>query len=113
MRKLTFTEGNYFTVMLFDLIAPSFDHDDEGQLSHIFIVMEYINYDINKVMKLGNMNEFEEDHVKLILYNILCSMNFLHSTNVMHRDIKPGNILVDRQGGVKICDFGLARTMIE
>ena len=30
-----------------------------------------------------------------ILYNLLCSLNFLHTANIMHRDIKPANILVD------------------
>jgi serine/threonine protein kinase len=34
----------------------------------------------------------------------------MHSANVVHRDIKPGNFLIDGNCGVKICDFGLART---
>ena len=37
-------------------------------------------------------------------------MNFLHSANVMHRDLKPQNILLTSQCSVYICDFGLART---
>ena len=46
-----------------------------------------------------------------ILYNLLCSLKFLHSANVIHRDIKPGNILIDNYCSIKICDFGLARTL--
>lgn len=38
-------------------------------------------------------------------------MNFLHSINVIHRDLKPANFLIDSSCGVKICDFGLSRTM--
>lgn len=38
-------------------------------------------------------------------------MKFLHSTEVMHRDIKPANLLVTANYGVKICDFGLSRTV--
>jgi len=38
-------------------------------------------------------------------------VNFLHEANVIHRDIKPANILVLDDLRVKICDFGLARTM--
>ena len=47
----------------------------------------------------------------IILYNILCSVNFLHSANVIHRDIKPANILINSECEVKICDFGMARTI--
>ena len=46
-----------------------------------------------------------------IIYNLLASVNFLHSANVVHRDIKPGNILIDAECAVKICDLGISRTM--
>lgn len=57
--------------------------------------------------------KFTESHMISILYNMLCSLNFLHSANVMHRDIKPANILVDEECGVKLCDFGLSRSLTE
>lgn len=44
------------------------------------------------------------------MYNLLCSLNFVHTANIMHRDIKPGNILIDYECRARICDFGLART---
>ena len=49
--------------------------------------------------------------MKTIMYNMLCSINFLHSANIMHRDLKPENILVDSRCKVAICDFGLSRTI--
>lgn len=51
------------------------------------------------------------EHAKIIFYNLLCAVNYLHSANVIHRDLKPGNILLTDQCSVKICDFGLARTL--
>lgn len=38
-------------------------------------------------------------------------MRYLHSANVLHRDLKPANILVNEDCSVKICDFGLARSI--
>ena len=46
-----------------------------------------------------------------ILYKLLCALKFIHKANVMHRDFKPGNILIDQELTIKICDFGLARTL--
>lgn len=60
---------------------------------------------------MGQDEYIDEKHVKVILYNLLCAMNFLHQSNVIHRDIKPGNLLIDMQCNIKICDFGLARTL--
>jgi len=37
-------------------------------------------------------------------------MNFIHTSNIIHRDIKPSNILINHDCGIKICDFGLARS---
>ncbi len=46
--------------------------------------------------------------MKRILYDTLCGLNFIHSAGVIHRDLKPDNILISTDGS-KICDFGLAR----
>jgi mitogen-activated protein kinase 1/3 len=45
------------------------------------------------------------------VYNLLCAVKYLHSANVLHRDLKPANILVNEDCSVKICDFGLARSI--
>ena len=70
------------------------------------------------VMKLGefDMNNFLNDvttekYITVLLYNMIKSLNFLHSANIIHRDIKPSNLLVDKFSRIMICDFGLARVM--
>jgi len=45
----------------------------------------------------------------LIMYQILRALQYMHESGVMHRDIKPGNLLVDKLGNVKIADFGLSK----
>ena len=66
---------------------------------------------MRQFLKSGVPSDFRADHVKYILYNLLCSLNYVSKANVMHRDLKPANILLNDQCQVKICDFGLARTL--
>ncbi len=48
-----------------------------------------------------------------MLYQILSGVAYLHANSVMHRDLKPQNVLVDRATGhVKLTDFGLARSYL-
>lgn len=75
--------------------------------------MEFVENDLNKLLRSNLIQNFSESHIKVILYNILCSINYIHSTGIMHRDIKPANILIDSFCRVKICDFGLARTVLQ
>ena len=80
-------------------------------LENVFIIMDFEENTLTSILNLTNTIEFTEFHVKTILYNILCALNLLHKSNVMHRDIKPSNILVNRHSQVKLCDFGMARTV--
>ena len=56
--------------------------------------------------KNGGMNIFS---VQVFLYQILRGVKYLHSAKIIHRDIKPGNLLVNSNCVLKICDYGLAR----
>ena len=53
----------------------------------------------------------EVDQALTISYNIGCALRFLHGANLMHRDVKPENILITEGGGIKLCDFGFARVV--
>lgn len=107
LRQMTQMPGNQYTTKLYDLITPA----DEQDFSYLFIVQEYMQTDLKKVFSSMPQLTFTEDHMISILYNMLLAMNFIHSSNIMHRDIKPANILVDVDCSVKICDFGLGRTL--
>ena len=50
-----------------------------------------------------------EDHIKLFMYQLMDGLNYCHSKNFLHRDIKCSNILLNNDGQIKLADFGLAR----
>ena len=59
------------------------------------------------------LNFFNSDKQRLMVILQVCrGVAFLHSKNVVHRDLKPDNVLIDSSGKAKLCDFGLSRLMI-
>ena len=46
-----------------------------------------------------------------IIYQLLMALQFCHENHVIHRDVKPENILMNKDGIIKLCDFGFARTI--
>jgi serine/threonine protein kinase len=54
----------------------------------------------------------DEKQSKTIIKKILAGIEYCHQKKVLHRDLKPQNILVDYKGNVKIADFGLARLLM-
>ncbi|CAA2966083.1 cell division control 2 homolog A-like [Olea europaea subsp. europaea] len=76
----------------------------------LYLVFEYLDLDLKKHM--DSCPEFSKDPrlVKMFLYQILRGIAYCHSHRVLHRDLKPQNLLIDRQtNALKLADFGLAR----
>ena len=98
--------ANCFSTKLKELIIAG--HPEN--FSSLFLIMEKMPFDL-KTLLADKDKVLTEEHIVVILYNILCGINFLHSANIMHRDIKPANILIDNQCQIKICDFGMSRSI--
>lgn len=75
--------------------------------SEIYLITELMQSDLHKI--IVSPQHLSSDHIKVFLYQILRGVKYLHSAKIMHRDIKPGNLLVNSNCVLKICDFGLAR----
>ncbi|XP_053202530.1 serine/threonine-protein kinase NLK-like [Panonychus citri] len=86
-----------------DILQPP--HIDFFQ--EVYVITELMQSDLHKI--IVSSQPLTSDHVKVFLYQILRGLRYLHSANILHRDIKPGNLLVNSNCLLKICDFGLAR----
>ncbi|KFO88872.1 Cyclin-dependent kinase 3, partial [Buceros rhinoceros silvestris] len=76
----------------------------------LYLVFEYLNQDLKKYMDSFQTGEFPLSLVRNYLYQLLRGVSFCHSHRVIHRDLKPQNLLINEAGAVKLADFGLART---
>ncbi len=87
-------------------VATLYNFEESGQ-QH-FIVMEYVDgLPLDKVLKLqGKLSEKEAARITL---QILEGLGAAHDLGIMHRDLKPGNIMINQSGYVKLMDFGIAR----
>ena len=75
--------------------------------THFFIVMEYICGDLLTFIR--KRNKLNESISKVIFKQITEGLRYIHKKNIIHRDIKLDNILIDTTNTVKICDFGVSR----
>ena len=67
--------------------------------------------ELSQFMDSESFDQMDESSLVTMLYNMLCSVNFLHAMGVIHRDIKPSNFLLDAFCGITLCDFGLSRAL--
>ncbi|XP_055349469.1 cyclin-dependent kinase 5-like [Paramacrobiotus metropolitanus] len=72
------------------------------------LVFEYCDQDLKKYFDSLN-GIIEPKIVRSLFYQLLCGLAYCHLKNVLHRDLKPQNILLSKNGEVKLADFGLAR----
>ncbi|CAK1552160.1 unnamed protein product [Leptosia nina] len=85
-------------------MIDSFDTESE-----LVVVTEYAEKELHSILaKEGCLNE---DQAKNITWDLVSALYYLHSHRVLHRDLKPQNVLIDSSGRAKLCDFGLARIM--
>ena len=75
-----------------------------------FIVMEYVNgRSLADILRADGV--IAPQRAADIAFDVAGALGFAHASNVVHRDVKPGNILVNPAGSVKVADFGIARAL--
>ncbi|EQC26253.1 CMGC/CDK protein kinase [Saprolegnia diclina VS20] len=72
------------------------------------LVFEYLDQDLKKYLDVCEKG-LEKPILKSFLFQLLRGIAYCHQHRVLHRDLKPQNLLINREGELKLADFGLAR----
>eukprot|EP01120_Amphizonella_sp_Union-15-10_P002557 TRINITY_DN1284_c0_g1_i1.p1 TRINITY_DN1284_c0_g1~~TRINITY_DN1284_c0_g1_i1.p1 ORF type:complete len:426 (-),score=83.72 TRINITY_DN1284_c0_g1_i1:170-1447(-) len=88
-------------IKLLDVFKAENDRD-------IYLVFAYMETDLHHVIKA---NILQEVHKRYVIYQLLKAMKYIHTGNVLHRDMKPSNLLLNSECHLKVADFGLARSI--
>ena len=79
-----------------------------GHKSNVSLVMDFMDTDLEQIIKDQSI-VFVASHIKSYLLQTLLGLEYLHANWILHRDLKPNNLLVNSSGILKIGDFGLAK----
>ena len=100
------SERRILAELRYSLIANlNFSFQDN---EYLFLVLDYlpggdIRYYLNKKI------QFSEKQIKFFMSNLLLSLKYIHRNKILHRDIKPDNLVLDEKGYLHLTDFGIAQ----
>ncbi|KAE9410963.1 putative MAP kinase [Gymnopus androsaceus JB14] len=101
-----FTEScnNENIVTILDIIKPP----TLDSFTEIYFIQELMQTDLHRVIRTQPLTD---DHCQYFIYQALRGLKTIHSADIVHRDLKPANLLLNANCDLKVCDFGLARSM--
>jgi serine/threonine protein kinase len=91
------------------LTALRFAFQDE---QHLYLVMDFVHGG-ELFYHLGIANKFPQEQVQFYAAEIYVAIAHLHSLNIVYRDLKPENLLLDRNGHIRVTDFGVAKANVK
>ena len=98
---LQYLEGHENIVQLHQVFRADNDRD-------IYLVFEYLETDLHAAIRA---NILEPLHKQYVMYQVCKALIYMHSAGLVHRDLKPANLLLNAECLMKLCDFGLCRTV--
>lgn len=86
-----------------DVMVPA----ERDRFNDAFVVSELMPIDLAKLLR--TTTTLSPEHVKYLMFQLLRAVHFMHAAKVLHRDIKPNNVLVNKKCELRVCDFGTWR----
>lgn len=93
--------GHENIIRLLNVIKAENDKD-------IYLIFDFMETDLHTVIRA---NILEDIHKEYIIYQLLKALKFIHTAEIIHRDMKPSNLFINAECHIKIGDFGLARSV--
>ncbi|GAA5958214.1 hypothetical protein JCM21900_000146 [Sporobolomyces salmonicolor] len=91
-------------ISIVDIVKPT----SLDAFKEVYLIQELMETDLYRVIRTQNLSD---DHVQYFVYQTCRALKALHSADVIHRDLKPSNLLLNANCDLKVCDFGLARSV--
>lgn len=85
------------------------DTEQDEIPKNVFMVFEYHEYDLTGILETSEI-KLTQDHIKSWSQQLLNGVHYMHVNQIIHRDLKSSNILINRRGELRIADWGLARS---
>jgi len=107
-------EHNYFEIAFLSLcLHKNIVHYIDSYLvgDSVWILMEYLEG--GTLAEAANAHNFPDNHIAYVAREVISALNFLHSKNYAHRDLKSNNVMMSIKGEIKLIDFGLCADFSE
>ncbi|KAG9314480.1 CMGC MAPK protein kinase [Chiua virens] len=92
-------------ISILDIVKPP----SLNEFKEVYFIQELMQIDLHRVIRSQPLSD---DHCQVyFIYQILRALKSIHSAGIVHRDLKPANLLLNANCDLKVCDFGLARSV--
>jgi mitogen-activated protein kinase 15 len=105
----TFREVMFLQAVKHDNVIKLLNVHRADNDKDLYLVFEYMDTDLHAVIRAKIL---EDVHKQYIIYQLLRTLKYLHSAEILHRDMKPSNLLLNSDCLMKVADFGLARSIL-